>query len=236
MLFKSSNQKRFKQSNELFDEQALLIAHQFELYGFKYLKSKKMLLKESASKELNFVLSFGTNRNNQQGSVVNFNVHFIVTSPLMQAWRKELYPQLNFSSPNDIITNVGLGYLTNQKSYNAGSWNLIETNYQEIVNIIKEYALPSFDKFENKLLILDEFSSVKPKEFISEVLAFEYMLCFGNISQAQNGLFNLLKQRNWLEDYKNLEDRIRNGGQIDSNQNYISNLIQIANYYKIVIK
>lgn len=222
-----------KPPKEVFDDACIFLAESLEGKGFSYLRSTNTLIKDDNIEDLQFMVDFGTTARNQKNVQVNFNVHLVIRSSRLKAWRKKMFLAKNWGEPDDLITNIGLGHLMANNDYASGSWNLIESNPKIILDAIERYALPAFQKFNRVDELIQDLRNGETIPFCFDFQKLDFLMCFGGQEFAAECLNTILSERNWHEVFHNKLDLLRNGQDIDKSQGLISQLVHRADFYDI---
>lgn len=228
-----------KSPGEVFSDACELIARSLASYGFNYSRSKKELYKKSLNGEFTFRLTFGSSHYNKRGQYVNLTIYFQVFSTRLFRFREEQFSNhtdVNPGKPDDLVTTVNVGYLTAHGSYDAGTWNLITVDPEEIVGLIVKYALPGFSKFEdidNLIEILK--SSGRCKEFINEYSTLDFVMFYGGPEAATQTLLKMIDHRNWTNDFRKLISDYEEGKGISDQGYFLTALLNRSIIYELKV-
>ena len=229
-----------KTPKEVFSDACNLIAVNLSKYGFKYSASNNALTKKSQNENFTYKLDFGSSHRNKKGQSVNLNINFQVFSNDLLKFRKEIFskhPSKNLGQPSGLVTTTNFGYLTDKESYLEGSWNLLKTDPKEIAMLLTQYALPSFQKFEtidNLIELLRSNGLIK--EFQSEYMTLDFIMCYSGFEASYDALKHMLIKRNWTEDFSRLFDDLEKGKQLIDNRYFLIALVERAFLYGLKIK
>ncbi len=186
-------------------------------FGFTATKKWQLLKKTSNDKRLTFEIYFHTSRKNFSGHV-SLCPYISVYSEQLKVWQKEKY---NSDYGNGIIFSVRLERLTPIKQND--NWNIALSNQDNIlprvIDLIKVYALPVFEKFENIDQIITEISQngLKLNEYFDtryRNLPIDFLCFFGNQYIAQNAFDNYLKQQKLLANAKRVFEELKTNGHL----------------------
>lgn len=180
-------------------------------FGFKASQKGACLKKVSINKDLTFEISFQSSTLNSNG-YVKLLPHILITSRRLKKWLKA---QTNDVYRNDIIYSSQLGYISHFQEWK--SWNVSgisqEKTIAEVINVIKTYALPIFDLFEdiNSTIKFLMRTGTKFNRYTAKSLTpLAFMLCVASKEEAQcffnNYLLDAPGKRLILKLYKELEE------------------------------
>lgn len=224
---------------EIYSDACKEIALHFEKQGFSFTKSSRCLKKTSTNQDFQYIIEFGTTRTNQRKEIVKMDIYVSIKSRKIKDYREKIinaYPEKKIGKPDNLVTQIGLGYLTKENSFLAGSWNLIKTNPASIINTIEKNALPSFEKFENiENLLITIAEEGKIKEFMFEHQILDFLMCFGNEKYAYNGLLKMLKNCNWTQRFNELYSDLENNVQMQDRRSLLLLLVERAFLYRLKI-
>lgn len=185
-------------------------------FGFKASQKGACLKKISSNKDITFEISFQSSTLNSQGHI-KLLPHILITSKRLKKWLKA---QTNDVYSNDIIYGNQLGYISHfqeWKSWNV-SGNSQEKTILEVINTIKNYAIPIFNLFEDsdsaiQFLISNgtKFNRYTDKSLIP--LAF--MVCFASKDEAQLFFDNYLIDAQGKHLLLNLYQELTAGKMVD---------------------
>ncbi len=245
-LFKKESNKNLNWTDldrppkEIFNDACKEIALNLKKQGFSFSKSGRYIKKTSANEDFQYIIEFRTTRTNQRKEIVSMDIYVSVKSKKIKDYRKkyiDAYPEKKLGKPEDLVTQIGLGYLTKENSFLAGSWNLVKTNPELIINIIENNALPSFEKFDNiENLLIEIAQKGKIKEFMFEHHTLDFLMCFGNEKYAYDGLVIMLQNRNWTQPFNELYSDLENGKEMKDNRAFLTMLVERAFLYNLKLK
>lgn len=185
-------------------------------YGFKASQKGACLKKVSRNKDLTFEISFQSSTLNSSG-YVKLLPHVQITSKRLKKWLKV---QTNDVHSNDIIYYNQLGYISPFQEWK--SWNVFgmsqEKTIGEVVNIIKTYAIPIFNLFEDTADIIQFLASNGTKFNRYTALSLTplaFMLCMASKEEAQQFFDNYLMNAPGKKQLLNLYQELSAGKTID---------------------
>lgn len=179
-------------------------------FGFKASQKGACLKKAIRNKDLTFEISFQSSTLNSNG-YVKLLPHILITSKRLKKWLKE---QTSDVYSNDTIYSNQLGYISHFQEWK--SWNVSgisqEKTIAEVIDVIKTYAIPIFDLFEdtNNAIHFLMHKGTKFNRYTDKSLTpLAFMLCFASKDEAQcffdNYLIDAPGKRLLLNLYKELE-------------------------------
>ncbi|MBB5623474.1 hypothetical protein HDE69_004560 [Pedobacter cryoconitis] len=180
-------------------------------FGFKASQKGACLKKISIHKEFTFEISFQSSTLNSNG-YVKLLPHILITSRRLKKWLKA---QTDDVYSNDIIYSNQLGYISHFQEWK--SWNVSgisqEKAIAEVIDVIKTYAIPIFDLFEdiNSTIQFLMNKGTKFNRYTAQSLTpLAFMLCFASKEEAQcffdNYLIGAPGKRLIMSLYKELKE------------------------------
>lgn len=162
-------------------------------FGFKASRAGQTLKKTTANKDITFEIDFQSSSLNSTG-FVKLLVHIMISSKRLKKWALE---QNEGEYGSGMIYAEQLGYLTPFKEWK--SWNVSGTVQEravaEVVEMIKMYALPIFDLFENSENAMQflRLNGTKFNRYANKFLSpMAFMLCFAGKEASQEFFLNYL--------------------------------------------
>lgn len=204
-------------TREIFQIGCQKISEELIPFGFKSTQKGQLLRKMSSDKKLIFEIYFQSSMRNWSGSV-SLWPHISISSQHLKEWQIEKY---NSENENGLIVSTRLENLTPLKNKNY-DWNIALNNQDNIipklVDLIKTYAFPVFERFENKDQVIFEISEngLKLNEHFDtkhQNLPIDFLCFFGNQNIAQKAFDNYLKEQKLLGNAKRVFDELKETGQ-----------------------
>ena len=224
---------------EIYLEACSLIAEKFRDYGFKYSKSTHHIVRKSSDGKLIYKLGFSSSAGNQKGESVILDIYFQVLSTGLKNFRKQLNKKhliTNSGQPDDLVTTVNFGYLTDRNCFEDGHWNLITTSPNFILSQLEKFALPGFNKFENlDILISTLRKQGQTPELYMDFRTLDFVMFYGGFEAASDVLKQMLLNRKWSVDYRNLYSNLEKGLPLDDKRHLLISLVERGFIYGIKI-
>ena len=223
---------------EIFLKACSEIAEYFTEYGFKSAQKGQILKKVSKDKDIAFVIDFQSSLRNYERSI-SIRPHIHITSKQLEQWGS----LQGFNDKGVIFGRTNIGYITAFQNYKE--WNLAGLSYEnvvrEIVELLKNYALPLFEIFETQenaiaFLSNDElrFNKWTKKDFS----CLPFMICFATKAQAEKYLDHCIKNCNWGGRVKGLYKELAKTETIDLNYREFvgADIVKLAFVNKLKLK
>ncbi len=193
------------------------IGEPFIKLGFKPLQKGQLLRKPSEDKEFSFEIYFQTLHTNWSGGIALIP-QIRVTSKTLKKWRQKKY---NIGNEDDLIFQTRLENLTPMKNKNY-NWNVSLNNQENVAeklsDLIKQYAIPLFNKFENSKKAVDfiESNGIKLNEHFntkSIELPIDFLCCYTDKTTAQMIFDNYLDENKMFGHAKRVYEELQASGQ-----------------------
>lgn len=220
-------------TREIFQIGCQKISEQLIPFGFKSTQKGQLLKKVSSDKKLTFEIYFQSSMRNWSGSI-SLWPHISISSEQLKKWQNEKY---NSDNENGVIFSTRLENLTPLKNKNY-DWNVALNNQDNIIpkliDLIKTYAFPVFERFENIEQVIVEISEngLKFNEHFDtkhKNLPIDFLCFFGNQNLAQNAFDNYLKEQKLLGNAHRFFEELKATGQ-NSNK-FITDLTMRNAYF-----
>ena len=195
-----------KEPKKVFRDGCDIIGEELSSYGFKYLKSKKLLTGKSKNGEFSFFIFLNTDRFNQTGKKVYMNITCAITSDGMGEFRNSYFKSVE---QDNVVTSFHPGYISTKNNWIR--WNLIKIHPLEIAHFLKKNALTVFDKFEHPEKLATEFNGILPKEFDFHCRAVDFLMMYSNKEKSKDFLDNSLKEKGWSEEFDEIISLLKQG-------------------------
>jgi|GEM_PF-530483 len=201
------------QTKEMLQTGCQKIAEQLQPFGFKSTQKGQLLKKISRDKKLKFEIYFQSSTKNWSGNV-SILPQILVSSDPLKKWQKEKY---NCDNENGVIFSTKLENLTPLKNKNH-DWNITLTNQENVIpkliELIKTYVLPVFEKFEDIEKVITEISEdgLKLNEHFDskhQNLPIDFLCFFGTQDLAQYAFDNYLKEQKLFGNAKRVFDELK---------------------------
>lgn len=216
---------------EIFLKACGKIAECFAGSGFEPVQKGQILKRTSKDKDVTFEIWFQSSFRNDK-SYIAIRPHIRITSKQLKQW--ETLQGLT-REKGGIFGMTNIGHITAFQNYKE--WNLaglsFENSVKEIIELLKNYALPLFEIFETKenaiaLLSNDEFQFNKwtKKDFA----CLPFMICFATKEQAEKYFDYCIKNCNLMGRVKGFYKELENAEKIDLNHSefYGADIIKLA--------
>lgn len=161
--------------------------------GFKASKGGQTLKKTTTDKDITFEIDFQSSSLNSAG-FVKLLVHVMISSKRLKKWALE---QNEGEYGSGMIYAEQLGYLTPFQEWK--SWNVSGTVQEnavaEVIEMVRMYALPIFDLFENRENAMQflQLNGTKFNRYANKFLSpMAFMLCFAGKEASQEFFLNYL--------------------------------------------
>nr|WP_299345154.1 hypothetical protein [Allomuricauda sp.] len=195
-----------KEPKKVFRDGCDIIGKELSLYGFKYLKSKRLLIGKSKNGDFSFLIFLNTGRFNQTGKKVYMNITCAVTSDEMGEFRNRYFKS---NEQDNLVTSFHPGYISAKNNWIR--WNLIKIHPLEIAHLLKENALTAFDKFEHPEKLATEFNGILPREFDFHCRAVDFLMMYSNKEKSKGFLDSSLKEKGWSEEFGEILSLLKQG-------------------------
>lgn len=203
-------------TKEIFEIGCQKIADQLSPQGFKSTKKAQYLRKKSKDGEFIFEIYFKSSRTNWSGSVIIWP-YVSVSSLSLKKWQNKKY---NSEEESGLIFSTKLENLTPLKNKNT-DWNVAVANQDNIIpklcELIKKYAIPVFDRFENidnlvtdistNFLVLNEHFDTKHQN-----LPIDFLMFYRGVDFTQEIFNNFLNQQKLKNNAKRVFEEMKKTG------------------------
>ncbi|MFN6077312.1 MAG: DUF4304 domain-containing protein [Fluviicola sp.] len=195
-VFRTQQKSCCMNSKEIFNIACEKISDQLIPFGFKSTRKGQLLKKMSGDKKLSFEIYFQSSMKNWSGSV-SLCPHISISSDQLKKWQQEKYKSDNETG---LIFSTRLENLTPLKNKNY-DWNVALNNQDNIIpniiDLIKTYTFPVFERFENIEQVITDISEngLKLNEHFDtkhQNIPIDFICFFGNQNLAQNAFDNYL--------------------------------------------
>jgi len=223
---------------EIFLKACTEIAEYFSEYDFETAQKGQMLKRMSKDKDVSFEIHFQSSSRNYESNIA-IRPHICITSKQLKQWET----LQGFKNQGEIFRMTNLGHITVFQNYKE--WNLAGLSYKnsvnEIVELLKKYALPLFEIFETKESAIEFLSSDElqfNKWTKKDLSCLPFMICFATKAQAEKYFDYCIKNCNWGGKVKGLFRELANTEQIDINHSEFlgANFVKLAFVNKLKIK
>lgn len=184
--------------------------------GFKSFQKGQLLKKPSEDKEFSFEIYFQSLHTNWSGGIALIP-HVNLLSKTLKEWQKKKY---NEENAGGLIFGTRLENLTPLKNKNY-NWN-VSLNNQENVSeklsdLIIKFAIPLFNKFENKKKAVEFIvcNGVKFNEYFNtkfQELPIDFLCCYADKISAQKAFDNYLTENKMFVQCKRVYNELQASG------------------------
>ncbi|WP_190810627.1 hypothetical protein [Flagellimonas sp. S3867] len=195
-----------KNPKEIFKDACNIIGVELSKYGYKYLKSKRLITGKSKNKDFTFQIFLNTTRFNETGRKVTMNVTCAIVSVRMGEYRNRHF---KFDLSDNTITSFHPGYISKKNDWI--NWNLLKIHPLEIAHFLKKNAITVFDKFESPEKLIAEFNGILPKEFDFHFRAIDFLMFYSSKETTVKLLDSFLKEKNWTEEFHEILNLLKHG-------------------------
>jgi hypothetical protein len=220
-------------TREIFQLGCQKISEQLIPFGFKSTQKGQLLKKVSGDKKLTFEIHFQSSMRNSSSNI-SLCPYISIGSEQLKKWQKE---KNSSDNENGLIFLTRLENITPLKNKNY-DWNIVLSNQENIIpkliDLIKTYGFPVFDRFENIDQVIAEISEngLKLNEHFAtkhQNLPIDFLCFFGNQNLAQNAFDNYLKEQKLLGNAKRVFEELKTSEQ-NSNK-FITDLTMRSAYF-----
>ena len=217
-------------NNIIFLNACLEISNELASFGFKAIQKGQILKKVSDDKDLFYQIYFQSSSLNSKSNII-ITPHISIYSKTLKKWFLEKFKIDN----NGLIFTAQLGHITSRKQWknsNLAGFSY-KTSVTEILEDIKNVALPIFDIFKTKESAINflKCNGTKFNAYSEKTLfPLDFMLCFAKKEETQMFFSDFVKDCSYRGKIIKLYKDLKMTEKIDLNYSefWFANKVKLA--------